>query len=150
MTATESAAIGAVAGDSRRCRYRSGRWVERRVLLEDRPLESLQRTAGLDPELVDQSAASLLVARQRLRLAAATVERQHQLALQPLTERMLADQRVKLAHERCVLAEGEVGVDPILQRRQACLLEPRDRCLRERLVCKILKRRPAPERQRVA
>ena len=58
--------------------------VERRFLPEDRLLELPQPVAGLDPELVDERAAGFLVTLQRLRLATGAVEREHELATEPL------------------------------------------------------------------
>ena len=87
------------------------------VLGEDRALQILQLAPGFDPELVDQPAARLLIARQRLGLATRSVQREHQLRLQALSQRMLAREHLKLADQRCVAAEREVRVDPILQRR---------------------------------
>jgi hypothetical protein len=51
---------------------------------ENRLLELLQLTAGLDPELVDQPAASLAVDGKRVSLTAGAVEGEHQLPPQPL------------------------------------------------------------------
>ena len=44
-------------------------------------------------------------------------------------------------------AEGEIRLDPALERGQAQLLEARDRRLRERLVGEVGERWPAPERE---
>ena len=57
---------------------------ERPVLLEDRPLEAAQLLARLQPELVDEQAAPLLVGGERVGLAARAVEGEHQLAAQAL------------------------------------------------------------------
>ena len=46
--------------------------------------------------------------------------------------------------------EREVGLDPLLERHGAQLLEPSDLGLRERLVEEVGERRPAPERERLA
>ena len=45
------------------------------------------------------------------------------------------------------LAEGEVGLDPLLQADQAQLLEPRDLGLGEGLVAEVGEGRPPPQRQ---
>ena len=124
--------------------------VERRVLAEDRLLELAQRGARLDPELLDEHAARLLVRLERLGLPAAAVEREHQLAAEPLAERVLGDQRLELGDEVGVGAERELGVDQILQRRRRELLEPRGLAKRERLEEQVGERRPAPERERLA
>ncbi len=54
--------------------------LERRILIQDLPLELAKRRRGLDPELVDEGAPRLLIRRQRFGLAAAAIEREHQLA----------------------------------------------------------------------
>ncbi len=58
---------------------------------------------------------------------------------------MLADQRLELADQVRVSAEREVGLDPLLERGEAQVLEPRGLRLRERLVCELRQRRPTPE-----
>jgi hypothetical protein len=59
-------------------------------------------------------------------------------------------ERLELAHKLSVLARGEIGVDPLLERAEAQLLELRRVCLRERLVGEVGQRRPAPQRERLA
>jgi hypothetical protein len=54
--------------------------LERRILIQDPSLELAQRRGGLDPELVDEDAPRLLICGQRFGLAAAAIEREHQLA----------------------------------------------------------------------
>ena len=51
---------------------------ERRVVAEDRPLELLQLRARLDSELVDEHRSRFAVSLERLRLAAARIQRPHQ------------------------------------------------------------------------
>ncbi len=143
------------AADERgRRRIRAGRVggdvVERRVLLEDRPLEVAQRPARLDAELLHQRAARRLVGVERVALAAAAVEAQHQLPLEALAERVLRRQGLQLPGERRMPAAGEVGVEAALQRDQPQIVEPRDLRLRERLVGEVGERRPAPQGERVA
>ena len=87
-------AAGAGAGRVGARRGRGRRRRQRRILREDRPLERAQPLARLDPELVDERAARVLVGLQRVGLAVAAVEREHQLAAQPLAVRVLGDQRL--------------------------------------------------------
>ncbi len=61
---------------------------------------------------------------------------------------MLRDQLLELADELAVSPEREIGVDPILERRQSKLPEPDDLGLRKRLPGEITERRSAPERKR--
>ena len=58
-----------------------------------------------------------------------------------------ADERLELGNELGVAAEGEVGLDPLLESGQAQLLEASDLALRERLGREVRKRRSAPERE---
>ena len=101
--------------------------VQRRVLPKDRPLQLLERRARLDPELVDEGPARILVGVQGLRLPAGPVQRRHQVPPQALAERMLGDQCLELADQLVVAPECEVGVDPELDCCQPDLLEPGDR-----------------------
>ena len=64
--------------------------------------------------------------------------------------RVLGDQRLELADQLGVAAEREVGLDPLLERRQPQVLEPAALGLGERLVRELGERRPAPERERLA
>ena len=57
---------------------------QRRILREYRPLELAQPLARLDPQLLDQCPAGVLVGLQRVRLAVRAVEREHQLRAEPL------------------------------------------------------------------
>ena len=125
------------------------REVERRVLGQDLPLELPQRRARLDPELVERR-SRVAVGLERLRLPARAVEREHQLPAQPLAVRVLRDQRLQLADQLRVAAEREVGLDPLLQRRQPQILQPAGLDARERLLVELGQRRPAPQRERLA
>ena len=124
--------------------------VERGILPEDRPLQLLERRARVDPELVDESPARLLVGVQRLGLPTRPVERRHQIHPEALAERVLGDERLELPDQLVVAPECEVGVDPQLQRGEPDLLEPGDGRLREALVGEVRERRTPPQRQRVA
>ena len=57
---------------------------------EDRLVEVVQLGARLDPELLDEDLAGVAVGLQRVGLAAAAVQREHQLRVQPLAPRVLA------------------------------------------------------------
>ncbi len=78
---------------------------------------------GLDPELGDEGGAQVLEHAQGLGLATRAVERQHALRPQALAHRMLARQRLQLADQRLVAAQGHRRVDARLDRRQQQLLE---------------------------
>ncbi len=123
-----------------------GRDGERVVLAEDRLLELLEAGAGLDPELVEEGRARRPVRVERLGLATRAVEREHQLRSERLAQRMLGDERLQLRHELGRAAGGEVGLDPLLDRRDVLLLEPG--CLERELA--VAERIAAPETQRLA
>ena len=124
--------------------------LERRILIQDLPLELLERGSRLDAELLDERRPSAPEHVKGLGLPPAAIEREHQLAAQTLAERVLGDERLQLGDELVIAAESEVGVDSILERREAQLLEPRDLALCERLVPQVGQRLPAPKRKRLA
>ena len=55
-------------------------------------MQLLEIGAGLDPELLDERAPSVLVGVQCFRLSAGAIERKHQMRAEPLPNRILADQ----------------------------------------------------------
>jgi hypothetical protein len=123
--------------------------LERRVLGQDRVLEAPQLRPGLDARLLDEHVAGAAVDLERLRLAAAAIQRQHELRRQPFARRVGGQQTPELAHDLQVPPGGEMGLGPRLQRRQALLLEPRDLRLGERLERQLRQRRPTPQRERL-
>ena len=68
--------------------------------------------------------------------------------MQPLAQRMVRDERLELGHELEMTRKGEIGLDPLFDRRQAQLLEPRDLALGERLVRDVGECRAPPEAER--
>ena len=80
-------------------------------------------------------------------MTAGPVEREHVLRAEPLSERVLRDQRLQLADDVAMAAEREVGLDPPFERAEAQLLEPR-RLVRCEGLRELGERRPAPERER--
>ena len=89
---------------------------ERGVVAQDRALELLQRRARLDPELLHEQPPPLAVGRERVRLAPGPVQRRHQLTARLLPQRLLLDELRQLADEALVLAELELGLDPLRER----------------------------------
>ena len=124
--------------------------LQRGVLVENRPLEALQLRARVDAELLDQDPAPLLIGLERLGLASRAVERDHQLPARPLAQRILGDKRLELADDLRVSPQREIGLDALLDRREAQLLEPRDRRLGEVVVGEVPERRTAPQVERLA
>ena len=129
------------------CALDAGRRAERLVLSEDRLLELPELVGGIDPELLDEHPADVLVRLERLGLPAAAVQREHQLRAGPLPVRLGRDERLEVGDNVEVPPERELRVDELLPRRELQLLEPRDLRARERLERQIGERRPAEERQ---
>ena len=84
------------------------RQVERSILPQDRALQPLQRRARLEAELLDQRPARRLVGLQRFGLAPAAVQRDHQLSVQALAQRVHRGQRRQLADHVGVKAQRQV------------------------------------------
>ena len=76
--------------------------VDRSVLTQDHAVQLLQLPARLDPELFVQGAAAVVVGLQRLGLAAAAVERQHQEPPHAVAQRMLSTESLELRNELVV------------------------------------------------
>ena len=83
---------------------------------EDGGVQAPERLPGIDAELVGEQVADAAVGGERLGLPAAAVQRQDELAMQPLTQRMLGDQLFQFGGQRVVPAKRQVGVDPRLDR----------------------------------
>ena len=79
----------------------------------------------LDADLLDERPPRVAVDLERLGLAPAAVEREHQLPGQPLAVAVMGDEVLQLAHELGVAPGGQVGVHAQLERGQPLLLEPR-------------------------
>ena len=119
-------------------------------MVQDRPLEILEGLRGLNAELADQRAASLLVRLERFGLAACPVEGEHQLGSEAFAKLMLARDCFELADQLKMVAEREVGFEPSLQRHQPKLFEPRTRCRRKRSLSKFREWLATPQLERLA
>ena len=75
-------------------------------------MQAPQRLPGIDPELVGEQIADTPVSGQRVGLPAAAVQRQHELAVQPLPQRMVGDQPLQFGGDRAVPAKRQVSLDP--------------------------------------
>jgi hypothetical protein len=137
-------------GEQRRQRRHTGvpiGRVEGRVLAQDRDVQLGQRGAGRDAQLGVEPGAQLTVDLQRLGLPSAAVERQHALAPHPLAGGVRGGEAVQFADEVGVAAHDEVGVDPVLQRRQPRLLQLRRRAARGGGVEQVVEHGPPPQRE---
>ena len=109
-------------------------------------MDFLELPARFRPELVDEGLPSVRVRLERVRLPSGAVERENQLAPGSLPVRLPCDELLELGYEGCVSAEREVGLDPLLERREPEFLQVR-RGAAGRLAGEVGERRPAPERQ---
>ncbi len=98
------------------------------IVLENAPLQLAQLNPGLQSELVAQVVAGRGVELERFRLAPAAVEGEHRLRLHTLARAVLGCEACQLRQELRVAAKRQLGLDPLLERDQAKLLEPL--CLR--------------------
>ena len=98
--------------------------VECGVVCQHGCVQALQRLSGIDAELTGQQVADPPVGGQRVGLPAAPVERQDELAVQPLPQGVLGGQLLQFGGQRVVPAQRQVRVDPGLDRGQPQLLQP--------------------------
>jgi hypothetical protein len=123
--------------------------LERRILTQNRLLELLKLPAGFDAKLVDEDAAAFPVDGERLGLTTTAVERQHQLLAGALAQGLGLDERLKLRDEGSVPTEGQLSLDPLLERFRAQLLQAQPLHTGEGFARKLGERRPAPEGERL-
>ena len=124
--------------------------IERRVMGQDRLLERAQVGPRLDADLLDQRVARAAVGLERVGLAPAAVERQHQRTVQALAQGLLGHRGLELRDQVGMAPEREFRLGPRLERRPAALLEAQDLGLRERLELEVGQWRAAPEVEREA
>ena len=114
-------------------------------MAQDGALELLQRRPGLEPEVVHEARAGDPIDVERIRLAPAPVESQHEQRLRSLSQWVLRRQRFELPDELTLATACEVSLDPALERDEAKLVEasgggPQDVALRD-----VGERVPRPE-----
>src|SRR5204862_4944951 len=108
-----------------------------------------QGLAGLDPELLGEGAARLVVDIQRLGIAARAIEGEHQLPAWALAQWPFGDQRLELRDHAVDVSQRERGFRTLLADRGHELVERRQRDCRERSVEQIVERLPAPQLERL-
>ena len=138
----------------RRTRRRLGQTSGRRppsvgILAQDRLLQLAQRLPRLDAELLDEAPPRLAVDSERLGLPPRPIEGEHLLSPHALSQGMLRRKGLELRDQPVVVAEGELGLDPLLGRHQPQLLEAVDISSGERLVREVGQGLAAPERERL-
>jgi hypothetical protein len=131
---------GETAGGS--CGHRRG---EPGVVGEDLRVELGELGSGLDPELLDEHLARPAVGLQRIGLAPAAIEREHQLRVQLLAPRMLAGQLPQIGDELGVTPGGEARLHAQLDGLEPLLLQPREPDGGERQRPEVAQWRPPPE-----
>ena len=98
------------------------RHIER--VVEHRSLEIAQRRGRIEPELVGQMAAVVLVGLQRLGLATGAIQRGHQQRPGPVAQRVLRGEADEVGERLLVASDREQRVEPLLVGEQPQLLEP--------------------------
>src|SRR5438270_6528939 len=98
--------------------------VERGIVTEDRTLDPPKLRSGFQAEFLTQDGATLLEEPQRIRLPSGAIQGHHQLAPETLPEGLVGDKGRELGHDLAMLAELEIGVETVLEDRQAQLLKP--------------------------
>ena len=121
-----------------------------RIVPQDRLLQLAQLRSRLDAELADEPLARVLERVERLGLAAAAVEREHQLGGEALVRRVLRHQPAQLPDDLGVPPGGDVGLDAARQRGDPGLLEAPHVARGERRVGEVAERCAAPEPERLA
>jgi hypothetical protein len=115
-----------------------------------RAFELTQRAARLEAELLRKQLSGVPVHGKRLRLPPGPVQREHELAAQPLLHRIRRHQRLQLGHELARATKGKIGLDSFLQGSQAEPLEPSNLRLRVLLEPEVGERGTAPQSERLA
>jgi len=88
--------------------------VERDILPENLLLDVLKLGRWIDPEFCGEHLTRSLVSRERVTLAARTVQGNHQVSPRPLPERMVSDEPLQLGDEVVMPSKGQVGTYPLL------------------------------------
>src|SRR5215470_3451715 len=106
-------------------------------MVQDGALDSPQTGTRLDAELLDERSPRRAVDRERFGLPAATVERDHQLLVEPLAERVTLGERLQLTDQIRMTAEGQICVDPVFDGASPQLFQARDLRLDEQFLAQI-------------
>ncbi len=88
-------------------------------------MEPLELAPRFQAEFLGDQGAPGLVDREGVGHPAAAVEGQHQLAAQPFPQRLLPDERLELADEFAVAAQGELRLDALHDDADPALLQRR-------------------------
>jgi hypothetical protein len=97
---------------------------QRRVLLQDAPVQRFELGPWVGTEFVGEQSPPLLEHRQGLRRLPQPVQRHHQQAPQPLAQRMIGHQRAQLPDQPCRLTGGECRSEVVLGDRELEFVPP--------------------------
>ncbi len=120
------------------------------LLAEDRRVQLLELRPRVDAQLVEQDAARLLVDRERVRLAARAVQREHQQRARPFAECVRGGKSLQLGNDLGCASTVELRLEAVLERVRSELLEPALLAGCEGLELEVDVRAPAPEREPLA
>jgi hypothetical protein len=126
-----------------------GRPGEGRVLAQDRGVKLAQLGSRLDPDLLHEDLSRPPVGGERVGLPTGPVEREHEVPVEALAERVLGHEALELPRHLPVPALGQLLLGGPLERREPQLLQAPDLRGRERLPGQVGQRRAAPEGERL-
>lgn len=92
---------------------------------QDLELEALQGRRRIDAKLLVEQGPDILVGLERLAATSGAAQRRDQLLVEPLVQRVGADERAQLGDQLGVPAEGNVGLNPRLDRAGTLFLQLR-------------------------
>ena len=121
--------------------------VETALAQKNRALEVLELRARLDSELGGEHLVRAKIGGERIRLPAVLIKREHQLLPERLAQGVLCCQNLEFGHEFGVTTEGEVRLDPSLERAEVQLLKPKHFRLERCFEGKLHEWKASPERQ---
>ena len=113
-------------------------------------MQHAQLLAGLDPVFIEHVLSRPAKRIERLDLPPGPVQGDHQMAVQSLALGVFGHQFFELGDRGGMLAERQLGANPLLEGLHAEPFKPERVEPRPLLIAKLVKRRPAPAREGVA
>jgi hypothetical protein len=107
-------------------------------------LQPLELGSRVKPELGVQCPDGVAVGIQRFALPSRAIQGQHQVSAHALAQRLGGDELFELGNELSAATQREIGLDTVLDRGGAQVLQARDLGRRERFERHVGQRRPAP------
>src|SRR5215469_7861095 len=118
------------------------------LVTQDVPLERLELLARLQTELLTEEPARAAVGGERIGLALAAEEGEHQLAPEALAEWLLRDQALQLRGKLGMPTKGEFSIDPLFQTGKAELVQALGFQRKHAAIGHVGQCRPAPQPKR--